>query len=274
MKRLLYLISFTLILSSCSTLRNFQKRKEQQKSKDNFHIYLLLGQSNMAGRGKIEGLDTIVHPRVFMLNQDTNWVLAKNPIHFDKPKYVGTGLGLTFGIEMAKQDSNVTIGLIPCAKGGSSIDNWINGSFHEGTKSYPYDEAIVRIKKGMKKGVVKGILWHQGESDCSVKSVQLYEAKFLALKDSMEKDLKLISIPIVIGEVGHFLYDKRPSAEDLNKVFEKISGNNSCIGLVKSDSLNHKGDKLHFNSNSYRLLGLRYANEMIRVQQECQPPIE
>ncbi len=232
-----------------------------------------MGQSNMAGRGEIEGIDTIIHPRVYMLTTDTVWISAKNPMHYDKFKFVGTGLGLSFGIRMAEQDSNVTIGLIPCAKGGSSIDNWITGSFHEGTNSYPYDEAIIRIKNGMNKGVIKGILWHQGEADCKVKGdVQVYEEKFLVFIDSLEKDLGLINIPIIIGEIGYFFYKKRPLAEDLNNVFEKISANNDCIGLVKSDSLNHKGDKVHFNSDSYRVLGLRYANEMIRVQQECQSP--
>lgn len=261
------------MLSSCSTFRNFQVRKERQNLKENFHIYLLLGQSNMAGRGKIEGIDTIVHPRVYMLNQDTNWVLAKNPIHFDKPKHVGTGLGLTFGIKMAEQDSNTFIGLIPCAKGGSSIDNWVAGSFHEQTKSYPYDEAISRIKKGKNKGVIKGVLWHQGESDCKDKNdAKVYKEKFLEFKDSLEKDLDLKSTPLIIGELGYFIYDKRPLAEDLNKLFKEISYEDSCIGLVKSDSLNHKGDRIHFNSTSYRKLGLRYAVEMIKIQEQCLPP--
>lgn len=268
-KSLFYLFTFILILSSCSRVRNIIVKKEQQKSKDNFHIYILLGQSNMAGRGEIEPIDTIVHPRVKMLNQDTNWVLGKNPLHFDKPKYVGTGLGVTFGIEMAKQDSNITIGLIPCAKGGSSINDWNNKSFHEDTKSFPYEEAIIRIKKGMNKGVIKGILWHQGESDCSKKEdVEMYEQKFIAFKDSLEKDLCLVNIPLIIGEIGYFTYEQYPLAEELNKIFEKISNNSSLIGIVKSDSLNHKGDKIHFNSASYRLLGLRYANEMIKLQQK------
>lgn len=273
MKRLLYLIFFVLILSSCSILRNSQERKKQQNLKENFHIYLLLGQSNMAGRGKIEEIDTIVHPRVYMLNKDTNWVLAKNPLHFDKPKLVGTGLGLSFAKKMAEYDTLVTIGLIPCAKGGSSIKHWDIDSYHKPTNGYPYNEAISRIKKGMNKGVIKGILWHQGESDSKVENdVQVYEEKFLAFKDSLEKDLDLKNIPIIIGELGYFLYEKRPLSEDLNNVFEKISVNDDCIGLVKSNSLNHKGDKVHFNSDSYRILGLRYANEMIRLQQKCQPP--
>jgi hypothetical protein len=267
--RHVYFFTFMLILTSCSTIRNFLERKEKQKTKDSFHIYLLLGQSNMAGRSEIESIDTVVYHRVKVLNQDTNWVVAKNPLHFDKPKYVGTGLGLTFGIQMAKQDSNITIGLIPCAKGGTSINEWKNKSFHKETESYPYNDAILRIKKGMNKGVIKGVLWHQGESDCSKKEdIEMYEQKFLAFKDNLEKDLGLMNIPLIIGEIGYFTYEKYPLAQDLNKIFEKISTSKSLIGIVKSDSLNHNGDKIHFNSASYRLLGLRYANEMIKLQQK------
>ena len=273
MKRLFYLIFIVLILSSCSTLRNFQERKKQQNLKENFHIYLLLGQSNMAGRGEVEEIDTLVHPRVYMLTEDTIWTLAKNPLHFDKPKAVGMGLGLSFGEKMAEHDTLVNIGLIPCAKGGTSIKHWYIDTYHELTNSYPYNEAIGRIKKGMNRGVIKGILWHQGESDCKVEDdVTVYKEKFLAFNDSLEKDLDLQNIPIIIGEIGDFLYDKRPLAKDLNDVLKEISLENNCIGLVKSDSLNHKGDKLHFNSDSYKNLGLRYADEMIKIQEQCQPP--
>jgi len=273
MKRLLYILFFLIIFSSCSTFRNFQVRKEKQNLKESFHIYLLLGQSNMAGRGDIEEIDTIIHPRVYMLNKDTSWVIAKNPLHFDSPKAVGTGLGLSFAKKMAEHDTLVTIGLIPCAKGGTSIKHWFVDTYHKKTNSYPYNETISRIEKGKNRGVIKGVLWHQGESDCKAENdVKVYKEKFLAFKDSLEKDLDLKSTPFIIGELGYFLYDKRPLAEDLNELFKEISFEDNCIGFVKSDSLNHKGDKVHFNSTSYRKLGLRYADEMIKIQEQCLPP--
>ena len=39
-----------------------------------FHLYLLIGQSNMAGRGKIELQDKVAVPRVLMLNKANEWV--------------------------------------------------------------------------------------------------------------------------------------------------------------------------------------------------------
>src|SRR5262245_25069657 len=67
-------------------------------------IFLLIGQSNMAGRGKVEEQDRTPHARVFMLNKEMAWVPAVDPVHFDKPERIGTGLTKTFGIVVAEAD--------------------------------------------------------------------------------------------------------------------------------------------------------------------------
>ncbi len=77
----------------------------------------------MAGRGTVEAQDTVINPHVFTLNKNNKWVPAQDPIHFDKT-IAGVGLGRSFGIEMAKANPGVNIGLIPCAVGGSPIDAW------------------------------------------------------------------------------------------------------------------------------------------------------
>src|SRR5690349_3741379 len=105
----------------------------------NCHLYLLIGQSNMAGRGKVEKEDKTPHPRVLMLNKDDQWVPAIDPLHFDKA-IAGVGPGLAFGKAMAEADKDVTIGLIPCAAGGSPIAVWKKDAVWAQTKSKPYDD--------------------------------------------------------------------------------------------------------------------------------------
>lgn len=223
----------------------------------------------MAGRGVVEQIDTTSHPRVLMLDQKMNWVLAKEPVHFDKP-IAGTGLGLMFGKEMAKQNENIKIGLIPCAKGGSSITKWFADSLHEGTNSYPYDEMIKRTQKALETGTLKGILWHQGESDTgSEDAVKQYKMKFRSMLDSLYSDLDIDPVPMVIGELGYFFYHKAPLAEDLNEVLNQIASQNDCVEIVSAESLSHKGDSIHFNSNAYREMGIRYANKMKEITQVC-----
>ncbi|MEO6844256.1 MAG: sialate O-acetylesterase, partial [Ginsengibacter sp.] len=68
-----------------------------------FDLYLLIGQSNMSGRGVVtEKFKEEGDPNVFMLTKENTWVPAKNPLHFDKPTIVGVGPGLSFGIAMEK----------------------------------------------------------------------------------------------------------------------------------------------------------------------------
>ncbi|MBN3520178.1 sialate O-acetylesterase [Algoriphagus lutimaris] len=233
-----------------------------------------MGQSNMAGRGLVQSIDTITHPRVMMLDENQQWVLAKDPMHFDKP-IAGVGLGLTFGKIMANENPNITIGLIPTAVGGSSINAWFADSLHQQTNAYPYNDMILRAKEAMKDGTLKGILWHQGESDSGNEaSVAGYSQKFLAMVDSLKKDLGVESIPIVTGELGYFFYERSPLAEQLNGELNKLTKENECLSLVSAQGLNHKGDQTHFDSDSYHELGRRYAQKMIELQTTCSTVIK
>ena len=127
--------------------------------KQNFHLYLLAGQSNMAGRGKVEAQDKKEYPRLLMLNKEQRWVPAVSPMHFDK-SIAGVGPGRSFGRVMMEKNPDVVIGLIPCAAGGSAIETWVPGGYHGQTKSHPWDDAIKRTRVAMESGVLKGILWH------------------------------------------------------------------------------------------------------------------
>ncbi len=124
--------------------------------KANFHLFLLAGQSNMAGRGDVEAEDKQPHARVLMLAKDGTWQPAVDPVHYDKAN-AGVGPGRTFGIALAEADTNITIGLIPAACGGSPISTWEPGAYFADTKSPPYDDAIQRAKLAMKDGTLKGI---------------------------------------------------------------------------------------------------------------------
>src|SRR5262245_32294917 len=95
-------------IAAGSFLSRFASADEPEK----VHLYLLIGQSNMAGRGKVEAEDKKPHTRVLMLNKEDQWVPAVDPLHFDKGS-AGVGPGLTFGKTLAEADKEVTIGLIP-----------------------------------------------------------------------------------------------------------------------------------------------------------------
>jgi len=265
---ILSLIFFFFVVS-CQSPQPQETNGTEDLNQENFHIYLLMGQSNMAGRGIVEPIDTISDPRVLMLSENNQWVPARSPLHADKP-VAGTGLGLVFGRHMAKANPEITIGLVPCAKGGSSINHWYPDSLHQGTKSYPYRELMTKSKKALSEGTLKGILWHQGESDTkTTEDIAGYPEKFKALIERMSAELNFQEVPIVMGELGEFFTRRIPLAAQLNDTFRQIADQNKCIGLVSARGLQHKGDSVHFDSPSYRELGERYANQMIELQKIC-----
>ena len=225
-----------------------------QAAEANFHLYLLVGQSNMAGRGKIELQDKVAVPRVLMLNKANEWVSAVDPIHFDKT-IAGVSLGRTFGIEMAKVNKEVKIGLIPCAVGGTPIRRWQqNGDL--------YKAALKRAKLAQKDGVIKGILWHQGEGDSGKEeTAKIYEAQLHAMVTAWRKDLGGVNIPIVVGEMGRF-YKRAKFKHLVDAALKALPSKMKHAAWVSAEGLDHKGDGVHFNAASYRELGKRYAAKM------------
>ncbi|MCA9060396.1 MAG: sialate O-acetylesterase, partial [Planctomycetaceae bacterium] len=229
-------------------------------------LYLLIGQSNMAGRGAVEDQDREVLPRVMMLNQAEEWVPAVDPLHFDKP-VAGVGVGRTFGRLMAEASPDVIVGLIPCAVGGSPIDSWQPGEFYPPTKSHPWDDALRRAKAAMTKGTLKGILWHQGESDSNAELAPGYQEKLHDLIGRLRTELAAPDVPFIAGQMGQF--SERPWSEAkqlVDQAHRTLPEHVAQTAFVNSDGLQHKGDEIHFDSASYRELGRRYAEAMLQLQ--------
>ena len=239
---------------------------QQYENRRNFHLYILAGQSNMAGRGKVQEQEMQTHPRVYVLNQGNEWELAKDPLHFDKPGIVGVGPGLAFGKAMAGYKKHVRIGLIPCAAGGSPISSWTKGGYHNQTKSHPYDDAVRRAGAAMQSGVLKGIIWHQGESDSKPEKVQVYQVKLEKLIASFRRDLGDEKLPFVVAKLGDFYVERNPDAESINRILANIPDKVENTACVDVSGLNHKGDVLHFDTESSRELGRRYAEQMIKIE--------
>lgn len=244
MKNTTYILLF--ILSLIAGASSFA----QEAPKD-MKLFLLVGQSNMAGRGKIEEQDTVENPNIFMLTKELKWVVAKDPVHFDK-RSAGVGLCSEFARDVFKADPKSAIGLIPCAVGGTSLDQWQPGM--------PLNKnAIARAKEAMKQGKLAGILWHQGESDAKPELVATYPARFETMIAQLRKELGAEKVPVLIGEVipGHGNQDA------VNVALAETAKKTSDAVLVSSADLGKK--RLHYDSADYRALGKRYAEAFLRT---------
>ncbi len=235
--------------------------------KENFHLFLLVGQSNMAGRGKVTPADREPDPRVLMFDKEGRWTPAVDPMHFDKPSAVGVGLGRTFGREVAKARPGVTIGLIPCAVGGSPIEAWEPGAFDKATKTHPWDDAIKRARAALPWGVLKGILWHQGESDGNAERAPLYSRRLHDLIIRFRSELAAPEVPFLAGQMG--LFPEKPWSPEkkiVDRVHRDLPKQIENTAFVSAEGLTDKGDRVHFDAESYRELGRRYAATYLEME--------
>jgi hypothetical protein len=235
-----------------------------QQPDPNFELYILAGQSNMAGRGYIvDDYKTMGSDKVFMLTKDGKWVQAKHPLHFDKPT-AGVGPGLAFGMEMAKANPKVRIGLIPTAVGGSPIESWLPGALDRATNTHPYDDAVERIVLAMQAGVIKGIIWHQGESNSNrPEQVKKYLEQLKELIGRFRALVGNPNLPFVAGELGRY----RPFG-NINDEINKLPAAVPYTAVATTENLVHRGDTLHFDSPSADELGRRYAAKMLMLQKK------
>lgn len=234
--------------------------------KEKFHLYLLIGQSNMAGRGVIAPEEQDKAPgRVLKFTKENAWAPATDPLHFDKPAIAGVGLGTSFGEAMAKAEPGATIGLVPCAFGGTPLERWLPaGDLYQG--------ALARARAAAEKGTIKGILWHQGENDASKQETAgSYLARLTEAIAGWRKDLEAPGLPFVAGKLGDFLAltDKEGQPNywrEINAQLETLPDKVPHTAVADSAGLKAKSDQVHFDTAALREFGRRYAAKMLALQ--------
>jgi hypothetical protein len=220
-------------------------------------LFLLIGQSNMAGRGVMELQDVDPAANIYTLAQDLTWKPAADPLHFDKPDIAGVGLGRSFAKRLARERPGVGIGLIPAAFGGTSLKEWSpDGEL--------FQDAVRRARAAMQSGRLRGILWHQGEADSATTELaSSYRERFGEFITALRKELNAPDIPVVVGALGEFVYERKgnpqPFARIVNSQLASVPARVPFSAFVSSAGLVHKGDEIHFDSASLRELGRRYA---------------
>ena len=218
----------------------------------NMDLYLLIGQSNMAGRGVLTDSNRVSAEGIFKLDAAGEWQVAEEPIHFDKPTIAGAGLAASFARAMADRRKGVPIGLIPCAVGGTSINRWVESGDL-------WSNAVARTRIALGSGTLKGILWHQGEGDCSASAAPAWGAKFEGMIASFRREFG--PVPFVAGELGRYL--DNTGWPVINAHLHALEGKVPAYRVASSEGLTPNSDNVHFNTESLREFGLRYAEAMV-----------
>lgn len=229
--------------------------------------FLMLGQSNMAGRGFINEVPPIYNERIQML-RNGRWQMMTEPINYDRP-VAGVSLVSSFADAWCSENKEDTIGLIPCAEGGSSLDDWA-------IDKVLFRHAISEAKFAMETSELAGILWHQGETDSFNGNYKTYYKKLLLIIETLRKELNAPDIPLIIGGLPDFLgkegFGKNCTEYALvNKELEKFASEQDNCYFVTAKGLTSNPDGIHIDAVSQRKFGLRYFEAFSKKQHVLEP---
>lgn len=216
--------------------------------------FLMLGQSNMAGRGFIDEVPPIYNERIQML-RNGRWQMMTEPINYDRP-VSGISLAGSFADTWCRQNQEDIIGLIPCAEGGSSLDEWA-------VDQVLFKHAISEAKFAMQSSELTGILWHQGESDSTNGNYKVYYKKLLLIIEALRKELNAPDVSIIIGGLADFLgkegFGKSCTEYKLiNQELQRFAYEQDNCYFVTASGLTSNPDGIHIDAISQRKFGLRY----------------
>ena len=240
------------------------KGAEDKSDPDEILAFLMVGQSNMSGRGDIGDVEPINNPQCAMFRMGM-WQPMTEPINIDKScvaKFApGIGLAASFADELQKYTGR-KIGLIPCAYGGSRIEKWLPGEAL-------YDNAVFTAKLALRDAKLGGIIWHQGESNCRECHENGYAEKFLDTMNSMRRELSAESLPLIVGEISEDIgpiWNLEDWPVKFNALLWDLAKELPLCAIVSQEGLTLRHDGIHFDSGSCREFGKRYYKEYCNIK--------
>lgn len=257
-------------------------RDKGQTVDSTFHIYLCFGQSNMEGNADIEDVDmkgvdkrfqvmSVCDEDLKMGRTPGNWYTAVPPLcRYGAKLSVADYFGRTMVDNLPE---SYKVGVVMVAIGGAGIDCFDKDNYakyYENADEWqkylmglyggnPYAKLVEFGKRAKKRGIIKGILLHQGESnneqaDWPEKVGKIYRD---LLRDL---DLKEEEVPLFAGEM-------------LSEAEGGIcAGHNEYVAVlpwlvnahvVSSEGCKGASDGLHFTSEGYREMGRHYARVVL-----------
>ncbi len=242
-------------------------------------LWVLAGQSNMEGVGNLVNV-TPPHPRVMLLGMNGEWSTAEEPLHWliDSPDPVhsgdpntrssravqthktrrkGAGLGLPFASAMV-ESTGVPIGLVACAHGGTSMEQWNPAKKGQGGHSL-YGSMLRQVN--LAGGKVKGVLWYQGESDSLGQSSawKTYPKAFTDFIAAVRADLGQPELPFYYVQIGRFISGADPkgwnAVQQAQRLIAERVPNTAVVSVIDLEL----DDGIHVGTQGMKRAGERLA---------------
>lgn len=235
-------------------------------AKTNLYLIALMGQSNMEGRGELSDLPAgfPAHPtKLWNFTNAYKWAPAKEPVDLplgqvdvvslDERASVGPSLALADAF--VSLHPSTSVGLIPCAKGGSSISDWEKRTTQP--RSTLYGSCMTRMKVAAPaNGTIRAVLfWQGGEDTKTLEDALKWKERFTTFVADLRADLGNPNLPIVLVMLG------TPDNEVLKKrpYWEVVRGQQRSVNLrgvvkIEADGYERK-DGIHFTTRGQLAFG-------------------
>lgn len=204
------------------------------------HLFILSGQSNMAGLIPEESFTPIVEK----------------------------ALGQTSTI------------VVHDAAGGQPIRRWFKGWVRIGGNEGKhigglYDRLMEKVKEAIQGKALATVtfVWMQGERDAKEKLSEFYKASFIGILDQIKADLEIDHLNFVIGRLSDFDMDnaKYPDWTKVRDIQVELGEDHEYGDWISTDDLNNMSEDgrqwedLHYTKEGYRILGKRFAEQAIQL---------
>ena len=234
-------------------------------------LFVLAGQSNMVGLAPLPNAQPKTK-NLYTFGNDYRWRIATEPV--DSPEAqvdtvsldedAGFGPSVAFAEALQAQgivDEGDAVGLIPCAKGGSSIAQWQRN----GSDQSLYGSCLKRIQAASTMGKVEGVLFFQGEADAidpalypsMQPAADQWGERFVQFATDLRQDLEQPDLPLVYAQIG------APPQDDTLINWDTVRQQQAQVELSHSAPIATEDlattDGVHFTADSYRIIGERFA---------------
>jgi hypothetical protein len=236
-------------------------------------LFILAGQSNMVGFGAMP--ETVAtDERVYVFGNNYQWRVASEPVddatdqvdEVSLDAEAGFGPATSFAFRMLEKDPNLVIGLIPCAKGSSSIEEWQQ----DDSVDTLYGSCLKRVRTAAEVGEVAGLLFFQGETEAVDPNLRMvsqqtlhpedWDVWFAQMVEAFRQDLTDPDLPVVFAQIGqHEAPDMLPNWEQVKDVQRSVSHHETSMIITEDLPL---GDPVHYSTEGYRAIGERFAEAM------------
>ncbi|MFK8185345.1 MAG: sialate O-acetylesterase [Phormidesmis sp.] len=236
-------------------------------------LYILMGQSNMVGKAPVPE-DINPSANIFLFGNDYRWKVATEPTDdgtdqidmISHDKFAGFGPSFVFAKTLISQNSNQFIGLIPCARSGSSITEWQRNLSDETL----YGSCLKRVRAASVMGTVNGILFFQGEADTIdpqqfpelQPDAEAWAEKFATFAYNFRQDIGNPDTPLIYAQLGQ--------PEDLEGLpnWSQVQQQQASIQIPSGAMIETSDlpmDGIHFTVDSYKVIGQRFADAVLQL---------